>query len=139
MRFLMLKLCAATALSLSLAACVPDPRMVEAGIVKAPAPKIVEGVYSSMNDGSFTIPAVPVEKVPSEFQRQQVYFPTEEPVGTVIINPAEKHLYLITAKNTATRYGIAVGRAGFQWSGEALITSRTMASGAPWTAAWPGV
>jgi len=125
MRFLMLKLCAATALSLSLAACVPDPRMVEAGIVKAPAPKIVEGVYSSMNDGSFTIPAVPVEKVPSEFQRQQVYFPTEEPVGTVIINPAEKHLYLITAKNTATRYGIAVGRAGFQWSGEALITSRT--------------
>lgn len=124
MRFLTIKLLTATALSLSLAACVPDPSLVEAGLVEAPAPKIVEGVYSSKNDGTFTVPAVPVEKVPSEFQRQTVYYPTEEPVGTVIINPAAKHLYLVTAKNQATRYGIAVGKAGFQWSGEALITNR---------------
>lgn len=124
MRFLTIKLLTATALSLSLAACVPDPSLVEAGIVEAPAPKIVEGVYSSKNDGTFTVPAVPVEKVPSEFQRQTVYYPTEEPVGTVIINPAAKHLYLVTARNQATRYGIAVGKAGFQWSGEALITNR---------------
>jgi len=124
MRFLTIKLLSATALSLSLAACVPDPSLVEAGIVEAPAPKIVEGVYSSKNDGTFTVPEVPVEKVPAEFQRQTVYYPTEEPVGTVIINPAAKHLYLVTAKNQATRYGIAVGKAGFQWSGEALITNR---------------
>lgn len=124
MRFLTIKLLTATALSLSLAACVPDPSLVEAGIVEAPAPKIVEGVYSSKNDGTFTVPAVPVEKVPAEFQRQTVYYPTEEPVGTVIINPAARHLYLVTAKNQATRYGIAVGKAGFQWSGEALITNR---------------
>lgn len=124
MRFLTIKLLTATALSLSLAACVPDPSLVEAGLVEAPAPKIVEGVYSSKNDGSFTVPEVPVEKVPAEFQRQTVYYPTEEPVGTVIINPAAKHLYLVTAKNQATRYGIAVGKAGFQWSGEALITNR---------------
>ena len=124
MRFLTIKLLTATALSLSLAACVPDPSLVEAGLVEAPAPKIAEGVYSSKNDGGFTVPEVPVEKVPAEFLRQTVYYPTEEPVGTVIINPAAKHLFLVTAKNQATRYGIAVGKAGFQWSGEALITNR---------------
>ena len=30
----------------------------------------------------------------------------------------------MTGKKTAIRYGISVGKAGFQWSGEALITGR---------------
>ena len=33
-------------------------------------------------------------------------------------------LHLVTGSNTATRYGIGVGKAGFEWSGEALITDR---------------
>jgi len=67
---------------------------------------------------------VPVDKVPTQFQRQTVAYETDQPVGTIIINPGAKHLYLVTAKNKAVRYGIAVGKAGFQWSGEALITGR---------------
>lgn len=111
-------------LALALPACVPDPALVESGVVKAPEPKIVTGVYGAKNDGTFTLPEVPVEKVPTEFQRQTVYYPSEQPVGTIIINPSTKHLYLITAKNQAMRYGISVGRDGFQWSGEAVVASR---------------
>lgn len=113
-----------SALALALPACVPDPKLVEAGVVKAPEPQIVAGVYGAKNDGTFAVPAVPVEKVPAEFQRQSVYYPSEQPVGTIIINPATRHLYLITAANQAMRYGISVGRDGFQWSGEAVIASR---------------
>lgn len=108
----------------ALSACVPDPSLVEAGLAKPPEPKVATGVYASSMDGAFPIPAVPVEKVPTEFQRQTVYYPTDEVPGTIIINPAAKHLYLVTGRNTATRYGIAVGAEGFQWSGEALITNR---------------
>lgn len=107
-----------------LGACVPDPALVEVGLVQAPAPQIKTGIYGASIDGTVQVAAVPVEKVPTEFQRQTVYYPTEQVPGTVVINPAAKHLYLVTGKNTALRYGISVGREGFQWSGEALITNR---------------
>ena len=110
--------------ALALSACAPDPKMIEAGLVAAPEPKLVTGVYEAKQDGDFAIAAVPVEKVPPQFQRASVYYPSDEAVGTVIITPAEKHLYLITGKNRALRYGISVGREGFQWSGTAIIASR---------------
>jgi len=124
MRYPLLSLVHCVAVFGLLAACVPDPALVEAGLAQPPAPKVVTGVYASTMDGTIPVPAVPVEKVPTEFQRQTVYYPTDQAPGTIIINPAAKHLYLVTGKNTATRYGIAVGAAGFQWSGEALITDR---------------
>ena len=86
------------------------------------APGLVEGVYAAREDLSFVVAAVPVDQVPVEFQRQSVAYDTAEAVGTIIINPAAKHLYLVTGQNQALRFGIAVGRAGFQWSGEALVT-----------------
>lgn len=135
MTHLAFRLLAATALSLSLGACVMDPALTggtgaatSATAVKtADLPKdakLIEGVYSAKADPQFTVPAVPVEKVPQEFQRQTVAYETDQPAGTIIINPAARHLYLVTGKNKAVRYGIAVGRAGFQWSGEAMITGR---------------
>ncbi|MBI1172198.1 L,D-transpeptidase family protein [bacterium] len=81
--------------------------------------------YAAMPDAGRTVPAIPVEKVPPEFLRQQVSYARDVPVGTIVIDPSSKHLYLITAPGRAERYGIAVGRAGFGWSGEADITGRT--------------
>ena len=124
MHALLTKLLAATALSLTLAACVPDQALIDAGLAEPPAPQLVEGVYAAKADPQFNVPAVPVEKVPAEYQRQTVYYETDQPVGTIIINPSTKHLYHITGKNRATRYGIAVGKAGFQWSGEAVVSER---------------
>ena len=85
------------------------------------APALAEGVYGAREDMSFVVPAVPVDQVPVAFQRQTVAYASTEAVGTIIINPAEKHLYLVTGPNTAVRYGIAVGRDGFLWSGEAIV------------------
>lgn len=121
---LVVRLLPAIAGVLFLAACVPDQSLIDAGLAKPPEAKVESGVYVSRQDGSFTLPAIPLEKLPVEYQRQTVYFPTEEVPGTIIINPAEKHLYYVTGKNTALRYGIAVGRAGFEWSGEAIISKR---------------
>lgn len=126
MRVFGTKFLAASALLLSLGACVPDAGLVDAGLIAPPAPQLMAGVYGPVADPQFAVPAVPVEQVPAEFQRQTVRYEneTEQPVGTIIINPSARHLYLITGRKTAVRYGIAVGRAGFQWSGEALITDR---------------
>ena len=127
MRFLTVKLLAATALSLTLAACVPGTPVPTAAptVAQPPLPTDNTAHYAGVADDGFTVPTVPVEKVPADFQVQQVAYDSSEAVGTIIINPAEKHLYFINGKNTALRYGIAVGRAGFQWAGVANITSRT--------------
>ena len=127
MRFLTVKLLAATALSLTLAACVPGTTLPGAtpGVAQAPVPTDNALHYAGVSDGGITVPTVPVEKVPPEFQVQQVAYDSAEAVGTIIIAPSERHLYYINGKNTALRYGIAVGRAGFQWAGVANITNRT--------------
>jgi len=124
MRTPLLSFVLSAALFAGLGACVPDPSLIEAGLAKPPESKVATGVYASTMDGTIPIPAIPVDKVPTEFQRQTVYYPTDEVPGTIVINTAAKHLFLVTGKNTAVRYGIAVGAAGFQWSGEALITDR---------------
>ena len=52
-----------------------------------------------------------------EWQKQMVLYRTTEPPGTIIVSTAERHLYLIQPGGRALRYGIGVGRDGFQWQG----------------------
>src|SRR3977135_1508722 len=51
------------------------------------------------------------------FKRTAVLYRTSEAPGTIIISTAERHLYLIQGNGRALRYGIGVGREGFQWQG----------------------
>jgi lipoprotein-anchoring transpeptidase ErfK/SrfK len=55
--------------------------------------------------------------LPNELRRQSVFYRTEYPPGTVIVNTNDRFLYLILGNNVALRYGIGVGRDGFQWGG----------------------
>jgi lipoprotein-anchoring transpeptidase ErfK/SrfK len=57
------------------------------------------------------------ERLPAEFQKQVVFFRTNEPAGTIVVNTSERFLYLVLGNNRALRYGIGVGREGFQWFG----------------------
>jgi lipoprotein-anchoring transpeptidase ErfK/SrfK len=60
--------------------------------------------------------------LPPELRRQSVYYRTEQPPGTIIVNTADRYLYLIMGNGVALRYGIGVGRDGFQWGGTQKIT-----------------
>jgi lipoprotein-anchoring transpeptidase ErfK/SrfK len=124
MRFLTLKLLTASIFALGLAGCVPTTSAVSPAV--APQAAVLPNAmhYAAVNDGTYQVNAVPVEKVPAAYQRQEVAFASNEPVGSIIISPGERHLYLITAKGQATQYGISVGKAGFEWSGVANITNR---------------
>ena len=57
------------------------------------------------------------EQLPPEYQKQMVFFRTIERPGTIIVNTPERFLYLVQGNNRAIRYGIGVGRDGFQWQG----------------------
>jgi lipoprotein-anchoring transpeptidase ErfK/SrfK len=59
-----------------------------------------------------------------EWQKQMVLYRTTEPPGTIIVSTSERHLYLIQPGGRALRYGIGVGRDGFQWQGMVTITNK---------------
>jgi len=58
------------------------------------------------------------------YRRQPVFYRTSEPPGTIVIDTQSRFLYLIQGNQRAMRYGIGVGREGFQWSGLVKITRK---------------
>jgi lipoprotein-anchoring transpeptidase ErfK/SrfK len=66
-----------------------------------------------------------------EYRKQVVYYRTSEAPGTIIIATAERHLYLVQGNGRALRYGIGVGREGFQWQG--LLNISRKAEWPDWT------
>jgi lipoprotein-anchoring transpeptidase ErfK/SrfK len=63
-------------------------------------------------------------ELPPEFQKQMVLYRTTEPPGTIIISTNERYLYLVQGNGRAMRYGIGVGRDGFQWQGLVKISRK---------------
>lgn len=110
-------------------ACVPTTTTTTVAAdgvtqIANPGPIDSSTVYLATADNGFEVPAVPVEQVPEPYRRQVVSYESEQSPGTIVINPAQRVLYFVLGNNQAIRYGIAVGRDGFEWSGEALITER---------------
>jgi lipoprotein-anchoring transpeptidase ErfK/SrfK len=102
------------------------------------APRMIYGApvaptYSATRMVSLT-PAAPLEAEPREvadgqFRRQEVAYDGRERPGTIIIDTPNKFLFLIQPNGRALRYGIGVGRPGFEWSGVKTISRK---------AEWPG-
>jgi lipoprotein-anchoring transpeptidase ErfK/SrfK len=65
----------------------------------------------------------------SPIPRTTVSFTGNYSPGTVVINTAERRLYLVLPSGQALRYGIGVGRDGFRWGGVHRISAKKE---------WPG-
>ena len=59
-----------------------------------------------------------------QFQKQVVFFRSNEEPGTIIVHTSERFLYLVMGNNRALRYGVGVGRDGFTWMGLHKITRK---------------
>ena len=62
--------------------------------------------------------------LPEEYRRQPVFYRTQEAPGTIIIDTSDRFLYLIQGGNRAIRYGIGVGRDGFEWGGTLRVSRK---------------
>jgi lipoprotein-anchoring transpeptidase ErfK/SrfK len=65
----------------------------------------------------------------SPIPRDTVSFAGRYAPGTILIDTAERRLYLVLGGGQALRYGIGVGRDGFRWSGVHHISAKKE---------WPG-
>ena len=84
--------------------------------------------YEARVDGAFPLAAIPVEQMNKRFLRQEVKYRTSHKKGTLIVDPNSKFLYLVQSGGRAMRYGIGVGKAGFEWTGTARVG---------WKQKWP--
>ncbi|WP_349368202.1 L,D-transpeptidase [Salinarimonas sp.] len=80
-------------------------------------------------DEPYDIPFVDPRRMPAHLRLTEVAYDGPERPGTIIVDTADKHLYLIREGGRAYRYGIGVGRQGFSWSGSARVGRK---------ARWPG-
>jgi lipoprotein-anchoring transpeptidase ErfK/SrfK len=71
------------------------------------------------------VPTADEETLPAQFQRQMVFFRSTEAPGTIVVDTPSRFLYLVQPGNRAIRYGIGVGRDGFQWSGLLSISRKS--------------
>ena len=76
-------------------------------------------------EGQAAQEASPDEEQPDDaYARQIVPFHTSEAPGTIIIDTGQRYLYLVQPNDWAIRYGIGVGRIGFQWSGVERVSQK---------------
>jgi lipoprotein-anchoring transpeptidase ErfK/SrfK len=72
-------------------------------------------------------PAIDTETrgaVDPQFLRQEVDYQGHERPGTIVIDTPNKFLFLVETNGRALRYGIGVGRPGFEWSGVKTVSRK---------------
>lgn len=58
------------------------------------------------------------------FERTDVEYKSDQPVGSIIIDTRTRYLYLIQPNGRALRYGVGVGRPGFEWKGLKTVSAK---------------
>ncbi len=116
-------------LPLFVAACNTSPRPDPMTLASSTAsgqviPASYAQMYGPMPNEEFPIPAIDLSQIPSQYWRHEVADPTGEAPGTIVIDTSGPFLYHVHEGGRATRYGVGVGREGFEWSGRAVIQAK---------------
>jgi len=85
-------------------------------------------IYAARMDGDVNVVAFDYTRMNARYLRQEVNYFGSEAKGTIIVDARRKHLYLVLGNRRAIRYGIAVGKEGFGWTGNSRLE---------WKQKWP--
>jgi lipoprotein-anchoring transpeptidase ErfK/SrfK len=121
---------ALTGAAFLLAGCVAEPEgIVDPALVQSmpgplgPNPNYAL-MYAPIATERFPIPGIDLTRIDPVFLRQEVPYHTAEAPGTIVIDPAAHYLYYTQPYGRAIRYGVGVGKQGFEWNGIATIDSK---------------
>jgi lipoprotein-anchoring transpeptidase ErfK/SrfK len=109
---------------------IPAGRQMQPGIapVETSEPRKQRNMRTGVQQAS--APAKkPEQEFDPQFEMQMVEYDGAYSPGTIIIDTEARFLYLVEEPGKARRYGVGVGRPGFEWAGEHKVTRK---------AEWPG-
>ena len=120
----------AGATSLALAACTTTDVVTPPVVAEPATPGLCDpaSMYAGRVDEGYNLPAIPFDRVDPKFYRQVVDNPTGEAPGTIVVDTSQHFLYLVQPGGKAIRYGVSLGKAGFGWTGSAVVQ---------WKKKWP--
>ncbi|MGA0532334.1 L,D-transpeptidase [Hansschlegelia sp. KR7-227] len=81
-------------------------------------------IYGAKPNEEHPLPALNWRSLDETVLRTKVADPTGEAPGTIVVDPKGRHLYFVQSGGQAVRYGIGVGREGFEWSGRATVARK---------------
>ncbi len=64
------------------------------------------------------------EDIDPRFLPTEVAWDGKQSPGTIVVDTGARYLYLVQAGGKARRYGVGVGRPGFQWAGTHTVTRK---------------
>jgi lipoprotein-anchoring transpeptidase ErfK/SrfK len=64
------------------------------------------------------------DQIDPKYLPQTVEYETQYKPGTIVIDTGNRFLYLVLEGGKARRYGVGVGKPGFEWAGEHKITRK---------------
>jgi lipoprotein-anchoring transpeptidase ErfK/SrfK len=112
-----------------------------AAVDVAPAPAPTRGQYGGgfiemlLTGGASQEPLATAAAITSEpeaegepepqFRRQEVDYRGHETPGTIVVDTPDRFLFLIEPGGRALRYGVGVGRPGFEWAGVRRISRKS--------------
>lgn len=70
------------------------------------------------------VAVAPRRTVDPAFLRQEIAYTGPHAPGTLIVDTPSRYLYLVQGGGRAIRYGIGVGRPGFEWSGVKRVSRK---------------
>lgn len=89
--------------------------------VRPAIPAEVLALYAARPEEEYPVPAADISQLNPIFYRQEVENITGEAEGTVVVDTPNYFLYWTMPNGRAMRYGVGLGRAGFEWNGRATI------------------
>lgn len=108
-------------LPLFLAACQTTGGGTKTAVIEPNSRTPIVTGYGAISSEPWPIAAIDTSKVDPRYLRQQVPNITGERPGIIVVDTANKFLYLTEQGGQAMRYGVGVGRDGFAWSGRAIV------------------
>jgi lipoprotein-anchoring transpeptidase ErfK/SrfK len=116
-------------LHIGVAAVVAIGLTVAAGYVPSHAqfgaPVELRRMNPTVEDSDPGVAPDPRAALPDIYRRTPVRYRSDEASGTIIIDTSERFLYLLQGNGIALRYGIGVGRDGFQWNGLLRVSRKS--------------
>ncbi|MGE3645813.1 MAG: L,D-transpeptidase family protein [Beijerinckiaceae bacterium] len=116
----------------------PDVRPAPAPVQRRPAWRPQEyrsHIPASAAPAQRTVRQASIDQVPDfrrglssvldpKYERQEVAYSAKHGAGTIVVDTPNRFLYLVLGNGRAMRYGIGVGRPGFEWSGVKRVTRK---------------
>ncbi len=128
----------ATAAAALASGCASGGRLPASTGYRAPGPQGAAvspeylQMYRAMPEEPYPIPAINLRELDPAYLRRFVDYSAPEPAGTIIVDTPNRYLYLTMENGKAMRYGVGIGRAGFDWGGRARIAYKK-----PWPKWYP--